>query len=153
MDKPDYEAFFRNYADVFNRSAAGTVDTKAIRASYAEYIVSAGAGEAVQGGANDEKYAEILKQGAQFYTAIGLKGMTVTKVETTRIDAGHDMVRPYFRADYDRKDGASVSIDFDVVYMMQRRKDGPKIFAFVAGDEMALYREKGLVDADGKPVG
>ena len=41
---------------------------------------------------------------------------------------------------------------FDVTYMLQRRPDGPRIFGFVAGDEMALYREYGLVDEDGKPV-
>ena len=34
---------------------------------------------------------------------------------------------------------------------IQRCDDGPKIFAFVAGDEMALYRKYGLVDGDGKP--
>ena len=62
------------------------------------------------------------------------------------------MVRPFFRADYRKKDGSQVSIEFDVAYMLQRRVGGPKIFAFVAGDEMALYREYGLVDKDGKPT-
>ena len=152
MQQPDYEAFFRNYVDVFNGSMKGGVDVDAIRASYAEYFVSAGAGGAVQGGANDEKYAEVLRQGAGFYQAIGLQGMALLKVEATPIDAGHDMVRPYFRADYLKKDGKSVSIEFDVVYMLQRRDGGPKIFAFVAGDEMGLYRQHGLVDEEGKPA-
>ncbi len=39
MQPPDYDAFFRNYVDVFNRSTAGGVDADAIRASYAEYFV------------------------------------------------------------------------------------------------------------------
>lgn len=153
MTTPDYQTFFRDYVDVMNRSMAGQVDMQAIRESYAEYFVSAGAGEVVRGGANDEQYASVLKQGAEFYKAIGLKGMTLLEVETTPIDDGHDMVRPFFRADYVKKDGAPVSIDFDVVYMIQRRADGPKIFAFVAGDEMALYRKYGLVDGNGKPPG
>lgn len=152
MQQPDYEAFFRNYIDVFNRSVKGGVDADAIRASYAEYFVSAGAGGTVQGGANDEKYAEILRKGAGLYEAIGLQGMTLLKIETTPIDAGHDMVRPYFRADYRKKNGESVSIEFDLVYMLQRREGGPKIFAFIAGDEMGLYRKYGLVDEEGKPV-
>jgi len=151
MQQPDYEAFFRNYVDVFNRSVKDGVDVDAIRLSYAEYFVSAGGG-AVQGGANDEKYAEVLRQGSGFYQAIGLTGMTLLQVEVTPMDAGHDMVRPYYRADYRKKDGQALSIDFDLVYMLQRREGGPKIFAFVAGDEIALYREYGLVDEEGKPV-
>ena len=152
MQPPDYDAFFRNYIDVCNRSMTGGVDADAIRASYAEYFVSAGVGGAVRGAANDEKYAEVLRQGAGFYEAIGLQGMTLLKVEATPIDAEHDMVRPYFRADYRRKDGETLSIEFDVVYMLQRREGGPKIFAFVSGDEMGLYRQHGLVDEEGKPA-
>jgi hypothetical protein len=152
MQQPDYEAFFRNYVDVFNRSMKDGVDADAILANYAEYIVSAGVGGAVQGAANDEKYAEVLRQGAGFYRAIGLQGMRLEKVEVTEIDAGHDMVRPYFHADYKKKDGEAVLIEFDVVYMLQRREGGPKIFAFVAGDEMGMYRQHGLVDEHGKPA-
>jgi hypothetical protein len=43
-------------------------------------------------------------------------------------------------------------LDADVVYMLQRREGGPKIFAFVAGDEMGIYRRYGLVDEQGRPV-
>lgn len=149
MQQPDYDVFFSNYVDAFNRSMGGDVD--AIQASYAEYFVSAGK-ERVQGGANDEKYGEMLRQGAGFYQAVGLKGMALLKVQVTPIDGGHDIVRPYFRADYTKKSGEDVSIEFDVVYMLQRRDGGPKIFAFIAGDEMALYRQYGLVDEDGKPL-
>jgi hypothetical protein len=152
MQQPDYEAFFRNYVDVFNRSMKDGVDADAILANYAEYIVSAGVGGAVQGGANDGKYAEALRQGAGFYQAIGLQGMRLEKVEVTEIDAGHDMVRPYFHADYKKKNGEAVPIEFDVVYMLQRREGGPKIFAFVAGDERGMYRQHGLVDEHGKPA-
>ena len=152
MQKPDYEAFFRDYVSIFNCSIQPGTDTDAIRASYAEYFVAASAGGVVQGGANDEKYADVLRQGADFYKAIGLQGMTLLKVESTPIDGEHDMVRPYFRADYRKKDGSQPSIEFDLVYFLQRRPDRPKIFGFVAGDEMALYREKGLVGEDGKPV-
>jgi hypothetical protein len=78
--------------------------------------------------------------------------MTLLKIEVTPIDAFHDMVRPYFRADYRKKNGDDLSIPFDLAYTLQRREGGPKIFAFIAGDEMALYREHGLVDEEGKPA-
>jgi hypothetical protein len=151
MAATDYEAFFQDYVQAFNRSLVEDV-SDSIRASYAEYFVSAGVGEAVQGGANDEKYADILRKGAEYYWALGLKKMSLLEIEITPIDEGHDMVRPFFRADYVRRDGTPVSIDFDVAYMLQKRASGPKIFAFVAGDEMALYRKYGLVDDSGKPV-
>jgi hypothetical protein len=152
MRQPDYEAFFTNYIAVFNRSLKSGVDAEAVRASYAEYFVSASAGGTVQGGANDGKYAKVLRQGAAFYRAIGLQGMRLLKVEVTPIDAEHDTVRPYFHADYRKKNGEALPIEFDVVYMLQRREGGPKIFAFVAGDEMEIYRQHGLVDEEGKPV-
>src|SRR5690606_18168747 len=63
----------------------------------------------------------------------------------------HDMVRPYFHADYKKKNDEALPIEFDVVYMLQRREGGPKIFAVVAGDEMGIYRRYGLVDEEGKP--
>lgn len=152
MRQPDYEAFFSNYVAVFNRSLTDGADADAVRASYAEYFVSAGAGGAVMGGANDDRYAEVLRQGAGFYRAVGLQGMRIIKVEVTPLDAEHDMVRPYFHADYKKKNGEALPIEFDVVYMLQRREGGPKIFAVVAGDEMGIYRRYGLVDEEGKPV-
>lgn len=151
MAATDYEAFFQDYVQAFNQSLVEDA-SDSIRASYAEYFVSAGVGEAVQGGANDEKYADILRKGAEFYRALGLRKMSLLEIEVTPIDEGHDMARPFFRADYVRRDGTPVSIDFDVVYMLQKRADGPKIFAFVAGDEMELYRKYRLVDESGRPA-
>lgn len=51
----------------------------------------------------------------------------------------------FFTADYEKADGETLSLDFDVSYLTEVRDDVVRIFAFVAGDEMALYREKGLV--------
>jgi hypothetical protein len=39
-----------------------------------------------------------------------------------------------------------------VLYLLQRRAGGPKIFAFVAGDEMSVYRQHGLVNDKGEPT-
>ena len=53
-------------------------------------------GGAVQGGANDEKYAEVLRQGAGFYQAIGASGHDVcSRSKRRRSMPEHDMVRPY----------------------------------------------------------
>ncbi len=50
------------------------------------------------------------------------------------------------RADYEKKDGTALSIDFDLTYFVQAFADGARIFGFVAGDERAVYREHGIID-------
>jgi hypothetical protein len=152
MDQPDYNAFFRDYAAAYERSLGETVDSAAIRSFFAEEFLGAGVDESVRAGRNDDSFEDALQQGYAFYKAIGTKRMRSRKVEVAAIDDGHDLVRVYYTADYEKKDGTAVSIDFDVAYLLQRRKGGPKIFAFIAGDEMGLYRRLGLVDATGRPA-
>ncbi|MBO9716481.1 MAG: hypothetical protein J7507_06640 [Pseudoxanthomonas sp.] len=47
---------------------------------------------------------------------------------------------------------SALAVPFDVLHLLQRRAAGPKIFGFIAGDEMALYRAHGLVDGDEHPA-
>lgn len=35
-------------------------------------------------------------------------------------------------------------IDFDVHHLVQQRDGGPKVFGWIAGDEQALLRERGI---------
>jgi hypothetical protein len=151
MNAPDYREFFERYVDVFNRVLDGDAPPEQVRASYAEHFVSASAGGVVQGGANDERYAQVLRDGAEFYRLIGTQRMHLRGVEAMPIDDQHDLVRVRMKSDYERRDGHRFSLEFAVAYLLQRREAGPRIFAFVAGDEMALYREHGLVDEQGRP--
>ena len=152
MDLPDYDAFFRDYANAFERSLGDAVDSVAIRGFFAEDFIAAGVDESVQAGRNDDSFEAALQEGYAFYKAIGTTGMRVRKVEPAAIDQGHDLVRVHYTADYEKKDGSALSVDFDVVYLVQRRLTGPKIFAFIAGDEMGLYRRHGLVNTRGRPA-
>jgi hypothetical protein len=54
------------------------------------------------------------------------------------------MVKVFYRAHYEK--GETVSIHFSITYFLQSTPSGPKISAFVAGDEMALYRKYGLIE-------
>lgn len=149
---PNYESFFREYAKAYERSLGTDVDVDAIRGFFAEAFVSAGVGGQVAVGANDETFAQTLKTGFGFYKSIGTTGMAVERVETEVLYENHDRVRVFYRAGYRKKDGTELSIPFDVLYLLQRRADGPKIFGFIAGDEMAVYRRLGLVDESGQPA-
>ena len=151
MHMPDYEAFFTAYVDFFNAALAGKPVIHDLRGCYAEYLVSASA-QTVMGGENGDGYEKVLEQGFGFYRAIGTVEMRLRGVKPQEIVAGHDQVRVEFGAQMRRKDGSEFPLDFEVVYLLQRRDSGPKIFAFVSEDEMELFRSLGLVDGEGTPT-
>ena len=151
MDVPDYYEFFEGYVQTFNRMLAGEADAETVRLCYADAFISAGANGMVECTRNDHHYGKVLREGAEFYRRIGTRRMNVRRVEPQPIDEEHDLVRVLMSSEYQQR-GTEITIDFDVTYLLQRRADGPKIFAFVSGDEMALYRERGLVDEQGQPT-
>jgi hypothetical protein len=140
---PDYEAFFESYVEAYNRSLGDTVDTEGIRAHFADCFVGSGP-LGSNCGANDESFVEALNQGYAFYKSIGTKRMSVRGLAVTEIEPSHALVRVDYRAEYE-KDGNPLMVDFDVSYLLQTVADKTTIFAFIAGDEMGLYREIGLV--------
>jgi hypothetical protein len=152
VDMPEYEMFFREYASAYERSLGESVDVAAIRGFFAEAFIAASVGGQVAVGANDETFEETLRRGYVFYKAIGTTTMKVDRVESEVLYENHDRVRVFYLAGYRKRDGTEVSIPFDVMYLLQRRSGGPKIFGFVAGDEMAVYRQHGLVDEAGQPA-
>ena len=152
MDLPDYEQFFREYANAYERSLGESVDVAAIRSFFAEAFVSASVSGQVAAGVNNETFEETLRRGYGFYKAIGTTSMKIDRVEPEALYENHDRVRVFYLAGYRRRDGTEVSIPFDVLYLLQRRSGGPKIFGFVAGDEAAVYRKHGLLDETGQPA-
>ncbi|MDX3929832.1 MAG: hypothetical protein QHC90_29050 [Shinella sp.] len=149
---PDYDSFFRRYADAYERSLGERVETDLIRSFFAEDFLSLSVKGGIVAGRNDERFAGMLVEAYAFYKAIGTKTMRIDHVETASLYDGHDRVRVFYVADYAKKDGSTATISFDLVYLLQRRAGGPKIFAFIAGDEMDVYREHGLVGPDGQPL-
>ena len=142
------DAFFAGYVEAFNRSLGETVDTEGIQHHFSSCFVGAGP-HGVQCGQNDEQFAEMLQQGYAFYRQVGTRGMAVRGVTATPIDEAHWLARVAYRAHYEKPDGKPLDLDFAVSYMLAERGETYEIFAFVTGDEMALYREHGLVpDAD-----
>jgi hypothetical protein len=140
------DRFFQRYVEAFNRSLGESVDIAGIRAHFSPCFVAAGP-NGVQCGQNDDSFAETLQIGYAFYTSIGTRAMALRGVTTTPIDATHQMAKVDYRATYEKPSGERIEIDFDVTYMLAARGDTFEIFAFVAGDEMALYRKHGLVPA------
>ncbi len=148
--QPDLDAFFRAYTDAYNQALTGAPDFAQIRGYFTDQFLAAGP-QGVRTGDNDDGFLAQLQDGYRFYRAIRTQGMTLRRVVATPIDDRHVMARVFYRADYLTAEGRPVGIEFDVTYLLETFADRPRIFAFIAGDEMALYRRHGLVDDQGRP--
>lgn len=142
--QPDFRAFFQSYVDAYNRSLAGDVDLAGIRSHFSESFIAAGPHGVVTGD-NDESFVETLKKGYAFYREIGTRRLAIREVDASPIDATHYLATISYTATYDLH-GDDVRIPFDVSYILEERDGQLRIFGFIAGDEMALYRKYGLLN-------
>lgn len=148
--QPQFNRFFHDYAAAFNRSLDASVDDQAIMSAFAEHFIEASPA-GVQPGRNGEEFREALHKSYAFYRQIGTRRMSVRGLNVTPIDELHWMVQVNWTADYEPRGKQPISIDFDVTYLLQTLPGkAPKIFAFVAGDEMAALKQRGVVDAGGQ---
>ncbi|WP_413582833.1 hypothetical protein [Bdellovibrio sp. HCB288] len=143
MPARQYKDFFSKYVRAYNQGLQGQPDTDLIRSFFTDHFLAAGPDD-VQTGFNNHFFSATLKKAYSFYQKIGARELNIRNLVVTPIDRNHDMVKVYYRAQYS-PDGAPIkSIDFDVTYFMQQGESGPRIFAFVSGDEMQTYRDAGL---------
>lgn len=139
-------AFFESYANLYNRALAGENVFGEIMSRFSPRFIAAGP-DGVSTGREGAAFRRMLAKGYAFYRSIGTRKMTAKRVETTPIDATHKMAKVFYCAEYRKPDGSDLKIDFDVTYFLDVSTTKPKIFGFVAGDEMALYRQHGLIPA------
>ncbi|MDP3738107.1 MAG: hypothetical protein Q8R02_12000 [Hyphomonadaceae bacterium] len=137
-------AFFESYANLYNRALAGESVFDEIMDRFSAKFIAAGP-QGVSTGKQDATFRRTLQKGYNFYRQIGTRKMTAKRVETTPIDANHTMAKVFYGADYIKGDGSPLKIEFDVTYFLDTSRVKPKIFGFVAGDEMAIYRQHGLI--------
>jgi len=137
-------AFFDSYANLYNRALAGENVFGEIAARFSPRFIAAGP-DTVSTGKQDPAFRRLLAKNYAFYRSIGTRKMTAKRVETTPIDANHLMAKVFYCSDYRKPDGSDLKLEFDVTYFMDVSTTKPKIFGFVSGDEMQLYRQHGLV--------
>lgn len=137
--------FFTAYADRFNASLAdpAVIDTDGMVNSFADYFVEASA-KGVKGGKNGLMFRVMIPRGFRYYRKIGTTAMNVASVRVTPIDDMHVMAHVDWDSRY-RKDGRDIRIPFTNIYMLQIAADGPKVFAYVTGDEEQVLRDHGLI--------
>lgn len=139
------EAFFDAYAQRFRDGIAGKApDVEGTVGSFAEsFIESSPLGVIAK--TNDDKFKEVVPQGYAYYMSIGSSGMEIRSKLITLLDDLHSMAQISWKADYVKKDGKEVSIEFDVFYIMTEKDGTPKIFAYITGDEQKALDDNGLV--------
>lgn len=146
MDKRNnaIDNFFSSYEKHFNEaiSQEGTDVVDSIKGSFAKcFVESSPVG--VICGKNDDTFVARVKQGFAFYRSIGSKAMNIVSKDISILDDLHALVKVSWRYSY-VKDSQPGTIDFNVFYFLTF-VDGPKIFAYVAGDEQKALKEKGLI--------
>ena len=136
-------AFFESYANLYNRALAGENVFADLAGRFSPQFIAAGP-DSVQTGKQGAAFRRQLDKAYRFYRQIGTKKMTAKRVETTKIDERHSMAKVHYCADYEKPDGSPLRLEFEVTYFLDMSTVKPKIFGFVAGDEMGLYRQHGL---------
>jgi hypothetical protein len=141
------ERFFESYAAQFGRALADPpeVDVEATAGAFADCFVEAGP-RGVSCGRNDDTFRAQIPQGYAFYRRIGIRSMAVTRFVPSRLDDRHWGVRVRWLASYDHA-GRVGEIEFEVLYFVQMTEAGPKIFAYITGDEEDELRALGLLES------
>ena len=141
----DFQRFFEEYAEAFNRSLEGSLDFDAISAAYADVFIRATSGE-IRCGRNGEEFRAVLEHANAFYREIGNTRTAVRGVEAAAIDEQHHLVRVRYRSDYEPRSGERIQVDYHLTYLLQSTAgERPRIFGLVGGDETAQLRAHGLV--------
>ena len=144
MDSAD---FFAQYQDRTNKAhrEPPEIDVEAMAGAFADcYIAATPAG--VWCGDNDQELRDVIPRGMSFQRSVGTQSMTIQSLTVTPLDQFHSMAKVRWVARYLRKDGSQLSLEFDVIYLLQHLDErNPKIFGWVTGDEMALLRANGLL--------
>lgn len=107
------------------------------------FIAASPAG--VRIGRNGPELGQTVAQGFEYQRAIGTTDMRMRDLRITPIDAHHCIAHVAWTATYAREDLAETAVDFDVHYLVQKLDGPPRIFGWIAGDEEALLRERGII--------
>lgn len=138
------ELFFNQYEKRFNDALEGNLEIDEIASCFAECFVQAHPNGTVCG-SNNEEFKKLIPQGYDFYRKIGVTAMKITSKETTSLDSLHCMAKLKWKMLYRKVDELSGAIEFEVIYFLQKRASGYKIFSYITEDEEAVLKQHDLI--------
>lgn len=139
-------ALFEDYSRRSNAALRDPAhaDVDALASVFAGYFVGAGPA-GVMGGGKDASFPAILRKGFENYRAIGGTRFEIVGLDVEALDEFNAMVRADWEFDYLRpRDGATGTIAFRNLYLVNFAGGEPKIFAWITPDEARAMREHGL---------
>lgn len=147
MSTPDYRSFFEDFASAYQNALSGG-SGEDLHRFFAENFMALGSNATLRLTNLNTDFDDYLEHSAKLYARATPIALTVTRVEFEELFAEHDRVKVHFEASYDSPDGKPLTLAFEVVYLLQRRTNGPKIFAFITGHDIADHPEFGLVNPE-----
>ena len=140
--------FFNRYAARFNRALWNEqFDIDGVVEAFAEEFISAGP-FGVQTGKNDQAFRDVIPKGWSYYKNLGIHSMNVLAKKIVFLDEFHAMARIQWQSLFATKDGREGEIEFEVIYILQLREEGIKIFAYITGDEQKAFKDAGLYESE-----
>ena len=136
---------FSEYGRVSNDALKNpSVDVDRVAAFFAPYFVGS-APQGVMGGANDEKFREVIPQGFAHYREVGGKEMLMTGVTVTPLNELHAFAEVGWNFVYVNKKGETGNVRFTNFYFVTIADGTARIFAYVTGDEEKAMKDHGLI--------
>lgn len=99
----------------------------------------------VNGGANDQRFRDLIPTGYARYRAVGGRHMTIKGFKFTALDHCHGVADIDWDFAYTNRAGQSGHVTFTNFYFITTAGGPPKIFAYVTPDEEQAMQEHGLV--------
>ena len=145
IQQHEIDNFFSRYETRINDALEGNEPEieETVRSFTESFIESSTSGVIV--GNNDESFRKAIAEGWAYYRSIGITSMEILSTQITILDTLHAIVKVHWRSSFTRKNNTDGDINFDVFYLLQKRDDVIRIFAYITGDEQQALKDEGLV--------
>jgi hypothetical protein len=119
-------------------------DVEGMIASFASFFVESSP-KGVFGGANDDRFRQVIPTGFARYRRVGGKHMTIKGIRVIELDRLHAVADVDWQFDYVNKAGKTGQVTFTNFYCVTIAGGTPRIFAYMTPDEDQAMQEHGLV--------
>ncbi len=140
----EIEALFERVEAAYNRALIESTDLDAFSEVFAESFIAANP-NGIACWRNDGNLLAVLKQGFEFYRALGAKSARITALSVTPLDDSHSVAKVGWEMLFAKRDGSLEPFNNEVFYLVQTIAHEPRIFSFITPDERELFRERGFL--------
>lgn len=146
IQQHEIDNFFDRYEARINDALEGNDPEieETVRSFAESFLESSPSGVIV--GNNDENFRKSIVQGWEYYRSIGILSMEILSTQITILNTLHAIVKVHWRSSFRRKkDNKEGDINFDVFYLLRKKDDVIRIFAYITGDEQQALKDEGLI--------